>query len=283
MIRILIVDDQNFTRQALHIILEAEPDFEVVGKATNGKDALEYLERERVDIIIVDLEMPEMNGLTVTKILGQRFPETKIIIFSSHDDENNINTAVELGARGYLLKDTSAREIVDTIRAVKRGYFQLGPGLFEKLLSHFIRQKEQAAKNLSDLENDYIRSMAKLEEKIISKNEAERQQMYRELELQISDLKLDFRDGLEKFQFQVSNQLQSGIKAASERFNSMPNIEKIEAQIDHYNLEQQRYINALSAGSKQAIKKLENQVNSMRWFMIFGSIVLFTVVILFLY
>lgn len=278
MIKILVVDDQNFTRQALQAILETESDFEVVGKATSGPEAFEYLEQTKVDITIVDLEMPEMNGLTVTKVLSQRFPETKVIILSSNDDEDNINSAVESGARGYLLKNTSAQEIVDTIRAVQRGYFQLGPGLFEKLLSHLIQEKEQAAENLSHLKNNYAQSMVDLEKKIIARNNAERQEMYRELEFQISSLKQDFRNGLENFQSQVSNQLQNGIEAANERLNSsVPDIQKIEMQIDHRNLEQQRYINTLFAGSKQAIKKLENQISSLRYFVVFLSVIFFVV------
>jgi DNA-binding NarL/FixJ family response regulator len=284
MIRILIVDDQNFTRQALQAILEAEIDFEVVGKATNGAEALKYLEQRPVDITLVDLEMPEMSGLTVTKILGQRFPDTKVIILSSHDDQDNINAAVEAGARGYLLKSTSAQEIVDTIRAIQRGYFQLGPGLFEKLLSHLIHEKEQAAKNLTQLENRYAQSMIKLEEKIVSRNEAERQALYQEIDLQINNLKQDFRNGLETFQYQVSNQLQNGLEEANLRFHSsIPNVQKIEMQIDNRNIEQQRYINTLFTGSKQAIKKLENQINSMRYFVIFLSIVFVTVSLLLLY
>ncbi|MGL4880785.1 MAG: response regulator [Waterburya sp.] len=284
MIRILIVDDQNFTRQALQAILEAEVDFQVVGKATNGNEALKYLEQRPVDIILVDLEMPEMSGLTVTKILGQRFPDTKVIILSSHDDQDSINAAVEAGARGYLLKSTSAQEIVDTIRAIQRGYFQLGPGLFEKLLSHLIHEKEQAAKNLTQLENKYAQSMIKLEEKIISRNEAERQALYQEIDLQINNLKQDFRNGLETFQYQVSNQLQNGLEEANLRFHSsIPNVQKIEMQIDNRNIEQQRYINTLFTGSKQAIKKLEHQINSMRYFVILLSIVFVTVSLLLLY
>lgn len=284
MIKILIVDDQNFTRQALQVILETETDFEIVGKAPDGKEAIEYMEKTQVDIIIVDLEMPEMSGLTLTKILAQRFPDTKVVILSSHDDQDNINAAVEAGARGYLLKNTSSQEIVDTVRAVQRGYFQLGPGLFEKLLSHFIQEKEQAAESLSRLESQYAQSMIQLEEKIISRNEAERQELYQEIELQINNLKQDFRSGLETFQYQVSNQLQNGLNAANVKFqNSIPNAQKIEMQIDNRNLEQQRYINTLFAGNKQAITKLENQINSLRHFVIFLSIIFVLVSILLLY
>ncbi|MGF1590041.1 MAG: response regulator transcription factor [Pleurocapsa sp.] len=278
MIKILVVDDQNFTRQALQAILETESDLEVVGKATNGQEAIEFLERAKVDITIVDLEMPKMNGLTVTKILRQRFPETKVIILSSHDDENNINSAVESGARGYLLKNTSSQEIIDTIRAVQRGYFQLGPGLFEKLLSHLIKEREQASDNLSNLENNYAQSMIELEKKIIAQNEAARKAMYQELGLQILSLKQDFRQGLENFQHQVSNQLKTGIEVANQQLNNTtPDIKKIEMQIDNRNLEQQRYINTLFAGTKQAIKKLEHQINSVRYFVIFLSTIFFIV------
>lgn len=277
MIQILVVDDQNFTREALQAILEKEPDLEVVGKATSGTEALEYLEQTKVDITIVDLEMPQMSGLTLAKILNERFPETKVIILSGNDDEENINAAVESGARGYLLKNTTSQEIVDTIRAVRRGYFQLGPGLFEKLLSHLISEKEQAAENLSKLRSNYTQSIEELEKKIVARNDAERQAMYRELELQISKLKQDFRQGLENFQSQVSNQLQNGIDAANDRFDSVPSAQKIEMQIDRQNLEQQRYINTLFAGSKQAIKKLETQINSIRYFVIFLSAIFFVV------
>lgn len=278
MIKILIVDDQNFTRQALQAILEDEADFEVVQKATNGAEAIKYLEQSQVDITIVDLEMPEMDGLTLTKILGERFPQTKVIILSSHDDENNINSAVEAGARGYLLKSTSAQEIGDTVRAVQRGYFQLGPGLFEKLLSHLINEKEQAATNLLDLQKNYAQSLVELENKIVVQNDMERKEMYQELELQILNLKQDFRQGLENFQYQVTKQLQTGIEAASTQLNSsIPDLEKIEMQVDNRNLEQQRYINTLFAGNKQALKKLETQVNSVRYFVIFLSVIFFVV------
>ncbi|MDJ0567419.1 MAG: response regulator transcription factor [Pleurocapsa sp. MO_192.B19] len=284
MIKILIVDDQNFTRQALRVILETEVDFELVGQATNGIEAFEYLEKTDVDVTIVDLEMPGMDGLTVTKMLGERFPNTKVVILSTHDDEENINAAVEAGARGYLLKSTSAKEIVDTIRAVQRGYFQLGPGLFEKLLSRLINDKEQASENLSQLENNYIQTMNNLEKKILLRHEAERQELYQEMELQINNLKQDFRNGLENFQHQVSQQLQSGLEAANIRFqDSMPNTHEIEMQIDSRNLDQQRYINTLFAGNKQSIKKLEHQINSMRYFVIFLSIVFVTVSMLLLY
>ena len=283
-IKILIVDDQNFTRQALQAILEAEQDFEVVGQAVSGSQAIEQMEEKEIDIMIVDLEMPEMSGLTVTEIINKRFPSTRVIILSGNDDEANINAAVEAGARGYLLKNTSTQEIADTIRAVQRGYFQLGPGLFEKLLSHLIQERETAARNISQLEEKYFQSIASLEEKILATSQSQRQELYQEIELQINNLKQDFRDGLQNFQHQVSNQLQSGINVASSKLNSsVPNVREIEIQIDNRNLEQQRYINTLFAGSKQAIQKLEAQINQIRYFVAIAVFVFAIVIMLFLY
>ncbi len=276
MIKILIVDDQNFTRQALQAILETEPDFAIVGQANNGIQAFEYMDKNPTDIIIADLEMPEMNGLTLTKIVRQQFPCTKTIILSSHDDEKNINAALEAGARGYLLKSTSAQEIVDTIRAVQRGYFQLGPGLFEKLLSHLISEKENATQNISNLEQKYSDRLINLEKKIAEENEKDRRELYQEIESEMNNLKLEFRDGLQNFQHQVRNQLQTGLNAANNCFNqNIPDTKEIESKIEQRNLEQQRYINTLFADSKQSLRQLEKQLNLIRYCVIFLIVAFF--------
>lgn len=267
---------------ALQTILEAEADFAVIGQATSGSEALSIMEQEAINIIIVDLEMPEMDGLTLTKIIQQRFTDTRVIILSSHNDEASINAAVASGARGYLLKSTSTQEIADTIRAVERGYFQLGPGLFEKLLSHLIQEKQRTVDNLLQLEAKYTQSMVVLEDKILAKNEAQRQQLFQELELQIHNLKQDFRSGLENFQSQVSNQLHNGMQAAELKFShSIPKIEEIEMHIDHRNLEQQRYINTLFAGSKQAIQRLQVQITYIRYFLGFAIAVVSVAMLIF--
>ena len=280
MIKILIVDDQNFTRQALQAILEGESDFEVVGKANNGRQAFDLMAEVIPDIIIVDLEMPEMDGLTLTQKVRQSFPQIKVIILSGSDDDKNINSAVEAGARGYLLKSTSAQEIVDTIRAVQRGYFQLGPGLFEKLLSHLIYEKENTSENISQIDTKYSEYLKNLEEKIALKNAKDRQELSEEIDLQISNLKIEFRQGLETFQHQVSNQLQQGINASKDRFNnSFPDVKGIERQIDSRNLEQQRYINTLFANNKQSVRKLEQQIIFMRYFVIFLSVILLSLLV----
>jgi hemolysin D len=132
-IRILIVDDQNFVRKMLQYSLESQLDLEVVGTAHSGQDALEQIEQLRPNIALVDIEMPGMNGLIITRTISEQYAQTKVLVLSSHDDDSYIRDALQAGAKGYLLKNTPPEELAHAIRFVQRGYLQLGPGLFEKL------------------------------------------------------------------------------------------------------------------------------------------------------
>jgi YesN/AraC family two-component response regulator len=203
MIRILVVDDQNLIRKKLQSVFEIQSDFEIIGMAENGVQALEYLETKNSDIALVDLEMPEMNGLTLTKLIRQRFPQTQIIILSSYDDQNSIHNAIQAGARGYLLKNTSESEILDTVRYVQRGYFQLGPGLFEKLLFHLINQDQVASGQLENLDDKYSYYLNNLKQEIELKTQITHEQLTQEIESQIKNLQVKFKEGLELFQQQV--------------------------------------------------------------------------------
>jgi len=147
-ISILLVDDQNSIRESLHMSLEPEIDLKVVAKAANGQTAISQVDAFHPDIAIIDIEMPGMNGIEATQIIKERFPDTKIIILSSYDDDKYIDEALKAGAKGYLLKTTPTNEIVNAIRSVDKGYLQLGPGLFEKLNS------EKIVKQSSTFEQD---------------------------------------------------------------------------------------------------------------------------------
>jgi hemolysin D len=135
-IRILIVDDQNFVRKMLQYSLSAVSDFEIVGAANSGEEALAQIEELRPDIALVDIEMPGMNGLAITRTICERYAQTKVLVLSIHDDDDYIRDALQAGAKGYLLKNTPSEELAHAIRFVQRGYLQLGPGLFEKLESY---------------------------------------------------------------------------------------------------------------------------------------------------
>ncbi|MEL7011630.1 MAG: response regulator transcription factor, partial [Cyanobacteria bacterium J06588_4] len=125
MIKVLVADDQNFVRKTLESYLEPEFDLEIVGFADNGKAAVQKVSQLKPDIVLMDIEMPVMDGLTATKTITQKYTDTKVLILSIHDREQDVDRALKLGAKGYWLKNTTAKELVDAIRHVHRGYFQL--------------------------------------------------------------------------------------------------------------------------------------------------------------
>jgi HlyD family secretion protein len=132
-IRVLIVDDQNLIRQRLKLLLETEADLEVVGIAEDGVIAIKQVESLQPDVMLIDLEMPEMNGVKATKIISKRFPNCQILVLSCHDTDEYLNQAMDAGAKGYLLKNTPADELSNAIRSVYKGYSHLSPGLWEKI------------------------------------------------------------------------------------------------------------------------------------------------------
>jgi hemolysin D len=132
-IRVLLVDDQRFVLSMLQFFLDNAKDIEVVGSAQDGKTALALAEQFQPDIALIDIEMPDMDGLVLTQTIVERFSQTKVLVLSSYSEENYIHQALMAGARGYLLKGTVAEDIIHAVRYVQKGYLQLGPGLYEKL------------------------------------------------------------------------------------------------------------------------------------------------------
>jgi len=135
MIRILVVDDQNIVRQGIEALLEPKLDIEVLGTAKDGYQALELIQDLRPDIVITDVEMPRMDGLTLTNQISQKFPRTKVLILSSHESEEYSIQVLQAGAKGYLLKDTLFENLEQAIRMVNHGYSQIEPRLMEKFLA----------------------------------------------------------------------------------------------------------------------------------------------------
>lgn len=135
MIRILLVDDQKLIRQGLAALLELDPDIQVVGSASDGQSGIEQVEALQPDIALIDIRMPLMDGVTATRIISEQFPNTKVLVLSGYDDEEYLADALRSGAKGYLLKDTPAEELISVIRSIHKGYSQIGPGLLEKINS----------------------------------------------------------------------------------------------------------------------------------------------------
>lgn len=132
MIDVLIADDQNFVRKTLESYLALESDLNIVGFAENGEVAINQVETLKPDIVLMDIEMPVMNGLNATKTISERFTNTKVLILSVHDKEQDVARALKFGAKGYWLKNTTPEELADAIRYVHKGYFQVALELVEK-------------------------------------------------------------------------------------------------------------------------------------------------------
>jgi DNA-binding NarL/FixJ family response regulator len=128
-ISILIVDDHTLVREGLRRHLEAQQDFVVVGEAVDGRDGVVKAEALLPDVIIMDLAMPEMDGIEATRTICQRFPQAKVLILSIYDSSDNCLRALRSGARGYLLKESASEEVVTAIRTVLKGYRYFGDGV----------------------------------------------------------------------------------------------------------------------------------------------------------
>ncbi len=137
MIRVLLVDDQGLIRQGLRVLLELEPDLEIVGEAENGEQAINLVAKFQPDVVLLDIRMPIMDGVAATREIQKRFAKTKILVLTTFDDDEYVSAALQNGAMGYLLKDTPSEELAVAIRAVYKGYTQLGPGIVKKLLTQF--------------------------------------------------------------------------------------------------------------------------------------------------
>jgi DNA-binding NarL/FixJ family response regulator len=144
MISILLVDDQNLIRQGLKALLELEPDLKVIGEAENGQIAIECVAKLQPNVVLMDIRMPVMDGVTATKEICQQFPNVHILVLTTFDDDTYVAAAIKYGAKGYLLKDTPSEEIAAAIRAVDRGYTHLAPGIMEKVISGQVHESEVA-------------------------------------------------------------------------------------------------------------------------------------------
>jgi DNA-binding NarL/FixJ family response regulator len=140
MIRILLADDHPIVREGSRAVLETQPDFEVVGEAANGDEALRLAMELQPDILLLDLEMPVRDGVETIRQLTRRLPSLRILVFTAFDDEERIISAVQAGAHGYLLKGAPREEIFKAIRVTMEGGSLLQPVVASKLLHHMGQQ-----------------------------------------------------------------------------------------------------------------------------------------------
>jgi DNA-binding NarL/FixJ family response regulator len=134
-IRILVVDDHAIVRQGLCLFIEVQEDMEIVGEGTNGVEAVELARRTQPDIVLLDLVMPEMDGIQATSRIIEQSPNSRVIILTSFGEEDKVLPAIRAGAQGYLLKDIAPNELVKAVRDAHRGDVQLHPEIARKLMS----------------------------------------------------------------------------------------------------------------------------------------------------
>ncbi|MDX9953352.1 MAG: response regulator transcription factor [Anaerolineae bacterium] len=165
-IRILLVDDQAMFREGLRTLLATQPDFEVVGEAANGEEALHLSTTSHPEVVLMDLRMPILDGVAATRRLRALHPEVRVIVLTTFDDDEDIFEGLRAGALGYLLKDASSAKLFEAVRAAARGESFLQPSVAAKVVAEFARLAEHApraevpAEALSDRELAVLRLVA---------------------------------------------------------------------------------------------------------------------------
>ena len=136
-IRVLIADDHGVVREGLRAVLGSEPDMEVVGEATTGKKVVERAAELRPDVIVMDIQMPDVNGIEATRRILEANPEVGVVVLTMFEDDDSVFSVMRAGARGYVLKGAPPSEILKVVRAVAAGEAHFGPEIARRLMSFF--------------------------------------------------------------------------------------------------------------------------------------------------
>ena len=163
-IRILIVDDHAIVREGLRGLIQVEPDMKLVGEATSGKEGVEKALALHPDVILMDLLMPEMDGVAAIAEIKAHWPEARVLVLTSFLEDDKVFPAIERGALGYILKDTQPEELLDAIRGVYRGETMLHPSIAKKIMQRIQEHSEVNKKldgpELTERELDVLRQLA---------------------------------------------------------------------------------------------------------------------------
>ena len=168
MIKVLIVDDQELIRQSLNVVLNVSPGIEVVDTAGSGSDALKSVAANKPDVVLMDIRMPGMDGVEATRLIKDRYPQIKVIVLTTFDDDEYIFGALKNGASGYLLKGSNVNELAEAIKVAYSGGAMINPNIASKVISQFshmakgsmgLQVDEQATQDITKSEWQIIRTV----------------------------------------------------------------------------------------------------------------------------
>jgi DNA-binding NarL/FixJ family response regulator len=166
-VRILVADDHEIVRQGLRALLEAQPGWQVVGEAIDGREALDKAKRLRPDVVVLDVSMPNLNGLEATRQIRKALPETEVLILTMHDSEQLVREVLEAGARGYVLKSDAGRELVTAVESVRNSKPYFTSRVSEIVLDGYLHAGERSdafnaprAVRLSPREREIVQLLA---------------------------------------------------------------------------------------------------------------------------
>ncbi len=142
-IRILLADDHTIMRAGLRLLLERQPDLEVVGETEDGRQAVAAVDSGKPDVVVMDIAMPNLNGIEATRQIADNHPGIAVVILSMHSDESYVLRALKAGARAYLLKDSAEADLIRAVRAVHEGKSFFSPAVSKTLLEDYVRQLQQ--------------------------------------------------------------------------------------------------------------------------------------------
>lgn len=158
-IKLLIADDHPVVREGLKTMLQSADEFEVIGQAANGEEAISLTEELKPDVVILDMRMPKIEGIEATCEIKKRVPSAEVVILSTHDQDEYIYRSLQAGAKGYVIKDSGLDELLEVVRAAARGESLLSSNIATKLVDHLSTPQPQ--RSLTDREQTVLNQLAK--------------------------------------------------------------------------------------------------------------------------
>lgn len=157
-ISVFLADDHRVLRDGLHVLLESQKDILVVGEAENGKKAIQGILDAKPNVVVMDITMPELNGIDAARIIHESLPETEIVILSIHSDLEHIFRAFQAGAQGYILKESAGAEVISAVRAVNMGRRYMSPSIRDLMMEAYMhnRQVQSPLEQLSFREREVL-------------------------------------------------------------------------------------------------------------------------------